>query len=496
MILGLKSGVVELADHDPEWKILAARTIERLWLIFGSAAKDIQHVGSTAIAHIKAKLVIDIAVAAFNFDDVMALTPVLEKQGFICVGWESNGKIQPMYQCGEFVSGEKLPRILTHFIHIVIANSQQWHDYINHRDYFNSCYIAAQEYESIKLRLAEENNNNYHNYFLGKQDYIQETVIIARLWNEFCRKFTKITPVNKGWSSDKKYYIETADSQRMLLRVSDIAEYDRKKAEYEMMERIYALGVNTSRSLEFGLCNDGKSVYSLSAWIDGKDAEKALPLMSETEQYIFGLKAGETLRKIHTHPAPDGLTDWENRYFAIINERIDAYRSEGSFFSGNEIILDYLDRNRGLLHGRPQCFLHGDYHEGNLMVSPDGELYAIDLLDEGFGNYGDPWYDFKTFGENDNAFFSTGFVRGYFNGDPPQEFWDVLTYYIVTAALTSIVWMKYHKPDELSDAISWNERNAKSIQAGKSPLMKWYLKDFHVQYIDGIPCKLQEPFDF
>jgi len=41
--------------------------------------------------------------------------------------------------------------------------------------------------------------------------------------------FTKIDPVNKGWSSDKKYYIETAEGRRLLLRVADISECDRKR---------------------------------------------------------------------------------------------------------------------------------------------------------------------------------------------------------------------------------------------------------------------------
>jgi len=126
------------------------------------------------------------------------------------------------------------------------------------------------------------------------------------------------------------------------------------------------------------------------------------------------------------------------------------------------------------------------------------------LLDEGFGNYGDPWYDFKTFGEyeietfgeKENVYFITGFVRGYFDGEPPQEFWDILTYYIVTEGLTSIVWMKYRQPEKLPNSISWNERNAQSIKEGHSPLMKWYLKDFYIQWTDGIPYKLKAPFDF
>ena len=38
--------------------------------------------------------------------------------------------------------------------------------------------------------------------------------------------FTKIEPITKGWSDDKKYYIENADSRRIILWVSDISELE------------------------------------------------------------------------------------------------------------------------------------------------------------------------------------------------------------------------------------------------------------------------------
>ena len=55
--------------------------------------------------------------------------------------------------------------------------------------------------------------------------------------------FAKIEPINKGCSNDKKYYVEMKDGRRMLLRLTDSKEFDRKKAEYEIMERVYALGI-------------------------------------------------------------------------------------------------------------------------------------------------------------------------------------------------------------------------------------------------------------
>jgi|SRR5665647_2759928 len=79
------------------------------------------------------------------------------------------------------------------------------------------------------------------------------------------KDFAKIEPVNKGWSNDKKYYIETKAGEKLLLRVSDISEYDKKKAEYEAVKRLDGFtDILMSRPLDFGTCNDGKCVYMLS----------------------------------------------------------------------------------------------------------------------------------------------------------------------------------------------------------------------------------------
>jgi serine/threonine-protein kinase len=47
----------------------------------------------------------------------------------------------------------------------------------------------------------------------------------------------------------------------------------------------------------------------------------------------------------------------------------------------------------------------------------------------------------------------------------------------------------------MAEALRWNEDNARAIRDGISPLMKWHLKDLHVQWIDKVPLKLKQPFD-
>ena len=39
-------------------------------------------------------------------------------------------------------------------------------------------------------------------------------------------------PINKGWSNDKKYCITDKNGTQYLLRVSDLAEHDKKQTEF------------------------------------------------------------------------------------------------------------------------------------------------------------------------------------------------------------------------------------------------------------------------
>jgi len=140
-----------------------------------------------------------------------------------------------------------------------------------------------------------------------------------------------ITPINKGWSLDKKYRIETAQGERLLLRIADIAERNRKKAEYSMMERAYAIGVPAPKPLEFELCENGNCCYSLVSWLPGEDAATALPHMSEAEQYALGIKAGEALHKIHTLPAPEDAEPWGDWFYRKVQGRMDFYKLEPEY---------------------------------------------------------------------------------------------------------------------------------------------------------------------
>lgn len=176
MNIGLKHNTVELTDHDSKWETIASQTIKRLWSIFGLVATDIQHVGSTAIKRIKAKPIIDIAIAVKDFSKVEELVPALDKAGFLRRKWETDQ--QMLFAVGDYSNPDG---IVTHFIHVVKADSEDWHNYINFRNYLNANISVAKAYEELKVKLATENahDTGRKKYLVGKFDFIKQTIKAA-----------------------------------------------------------------------------------------------------------------------------------------------------------------------------------------------------------------------------------------------------------------------------------------------------------------------------
>ncbi len=286
--------------------------------------------------------------------------------------------------------------------------------------------------------------------------------------------FLKIEPVNKGWSSDKKYYIETLAGKRLLLRVADISHYDGKKAEFEMMKQVAILGVPMSQPLDFGICDNGKNVYSLLTWCDGEDAQVVLPRLTETEQYELGIKSGKMLELIHSLPAPNEQEDWSIRFNRKTRDKVEKYKACGLRFDGDDKILGYIENNHNLLSDRPQSYQHGDYHVGNMIISQDKSLSIIDFNRPDFG---DPWEEFNriVWSAKVSPHFATGQLNGYFSGRPPMEFFKLLAFYISSNTLSSIYWAILFGEKEVvkmknqaMDVLSWFDDMNKSIPT-------WYL---------------------
>jgi len=189
MKLGLKNKMVELYDHQSEWKENAEETINLLKNLFGVLIIDIQHIGSTAINGIKAKPIIDIVIGIDNFEDVIKFLTSNEGKEFISIDFSSMAfiinnpnKTEPKFMI--YYLGNKKSEIITHHIHFVEYNGDEWNNYVNFRDYMNNNEKEAKNYEKLKIKLMKENRGNRENYTKNKDKYITKILNEAKEWRE------------------------------------------------------------------------------------------------------------------------------------------------------------------------------------------------------------------------------------------------------------------------------------------------------------------------
>ena len=272
-------------------------------------------------------------------------------------------------------------------------------------------------------------------------------------------RFVKRTPIHKGWSGDQKYCAETAAGEKYLLRISPIERKDARARMFEMQKKVAELGIPMCRPVHFGICPEG--VYTVQTWIDGEDAEPLIPTLPEGEQYRYGVEAGRMLACIHRISAPAEQPDWEPRFNAKMDRKIRMYRDCPIQFEGAERLIDYIESHRHLLADRPQTYQHGDYHVGNLMLA-DGVLTVIDFDRYDFG---DPWEDFNRIVWCAQAAprFASGMVDGYFEGQVPEKFWQLLALYISSNMLSSVPW-----------AIPFGEGEVQVMLNQARDVLSWY----------------------
>ena len=278
--------------------------------------------------------------------------------------------------------------------------------------------------------------------------------------------------IDRGWSADKKYCAVTSDGERYLLRVASEDKREKFAALFEMQRRVDRLGVPTCTPVEFGSCDRG--VYTVYRWVDGDDANEVLPGLPLSEQYDYGVESGRLLRIIHSIPAPVTQPDWETRFNTKIDRKIAQYGDCPIKFDGAEQIIEYIDAHRKLLCDRPQCFQHGDYHTGNMMFER-GKLVIIDFDRYDFG---DPWEEFNriVWCAQLSPHFASGMVDGYFDGEPPEMFWELLALYIGSNTLSSVPWAIDFGGEQVDiilnqtrDLLGWYDKMRRTVPA-------WYTK--------------------
>lgn len=286
-------------------------------------------------------------------------------------------------------------------------------------------------------------------------------------------RWTRIEQVNKGWSDDRKFYIETEDRQRLLLRTSSIERYEQKKQEYAMIGKYSTLGFGMSRPVRFGTLPNQGICYMLLTWVDGQDLELALPKLEPQEQYRLGREAGEILNSIHSLEAPADEFSAEAQK-SKKKMQLQKYMDSAVRIQGDERAIELFNRNIHKICAKPPVYQHGDFHPGNLILTPGRHIGVIDFNRAEIGDPYEEFYKLESFGTEVSLPYCLGQMDAYFKDAVPEEFWEVHAVYVAHAALYSIKWAEKFGSADVENMIRIGRKIFAHYDNFNSSVPNWY----------------------
>jgi GrpB-like predicted nucleotidyltransferase (UPF0157 family) len=161
---------IEIVPYNPEWPALfeAEKSVLQAalspWLV-----GDIEHIGSTAVAGLSAKPVIDIMVPVRSLLESSAAIPAAMAEGYVHHTYRSDVM---HWFC------KPSPLVRTHHMHLVPMGSTLWVERLAFRDALRADAAVAKEYSELKGRLAKIHEPDREAYTLAKGPFISK--VLAR----------------------------------------------------------------------------------------------------------------------------------------------------------------------------------------------------------------------------------------------------------------------------------------------------------------------------
>ena len=167
-MLGLKRGTVKLTANHRQWGKLYKTEKKKILLELKDLDVVIEHVGSTAVAGIMAKPIIDMMLGINNIKQNKLIYKKLVE-----IDYEDRGA-QEVRGRRLFVKGPEEKR--THYLHITKTDSKFWKEHIIFRDYLKKDKKVRDEYNKLKIELAKKYSDNRKLYTEGKSNFIEKII--------------------------------------------------------------------------------------------------------------------------------------------------------------------------------------------------------------------------------------------------------------------------------------------------------------------------------
>lgn len=167
--LGLRRHVVSVVEHDPAWAARFAEEAQVIRRAAGPLAREVEHVGSTAVPGLVAKPILDIAVAVRAAGDIEEVVRRLVGEGYLDLGDQGR-------EGGYLLARESEPGTRTVHLHIVPFEDEQWAGYLSFRDALRRDARLREEYDVLKRALAAQYSQDREQYTRAKHEFIRRAL--------------------------------------------------------------------------------------------------------------------------------------------------------------------------------------------------------------------------------------------------------------------------------------------------------------------------------
>lgn len=164
---------VEIAPANPTWPELFQIEKAHLLATLGSHFLAIEHFGSTSVAGLDAKPIIDMLGGVSSMAEADALLEPLCQ-----LGWDTSPEFNATLSDHRFLL--RWPKgIRTHHLHLSVYGDAHWQRQLEFRDRLRANPALAQQYQTLKHQLAIEHRHDREAYTNAKSDFVA-SVLTAR----------------------------------------------------------------------------------------------------------------------------------------------------------------------------------------------------------------------------------------------------------------------------------------------------------------------------
>ncbi|MDX2217460.1 MAG: GrpB family protein [Burkholderiales bacterium] len=158
---------VNLSPWCPDWTRIFAMVRDELRAACESSEFAIEHIGSTSVAGLVAKPVIDVLLGARSLAEIEARTDALAAARFEYVSKHEDVLPMRRYFVKQSADGLRV------HVHGVVEGSDLWRDHLAFRDALREDAALRDAYQELKLKLAREFAHDKAAYTDAKAPFIR-----------------------------------------------------------------------------------------------------------------------------------------------------------------------------------------------------------------------------------------------------------------------------------------------------------------------------------